>query len=231
MPTTENRLTPRRSHYALDLARLQAEVVEIVRQYDFSEGYFGETISLLAEDQLNPQSRSLPYNQPVRAGMSHSNYAYISEFADSMQSEKVGLMLQQREPRSSYGIHRDAHGEGLGSRRFNLPVVSPRDSFLCIANVSDGEIPEAWTENNVAFLSDLLGHFGERLDVYYLEPGYLHTFRFDLPHTVVNEGNDHRYTLLLDYLENEWLETFAERTLTVPLTPIAHYQLGAKLRL
>ena len=211
---------PVRSKRRLDLPMLQQEVVSIVARYDFSVGYYQETISLLSEQELGEEYRTLPYNCPFHAGMSYKNYPYIANLADSFRSEKIGLMLQRREPHSSYGLHTDGMGEGFGSRRFNLPVFSPEGSYLCIVDSSD--VPEAWFENNIAFLPDLLKLFRENLFVYYLEPGYLYSFRFDKFHTVINDTSDFRYSLLLDFIDTEFVREFVRTELTVPLQPLAH---------
>ena len=212
--------TPLRSKQRLDLETLQQEVLSIVASYDFRVGYYQETISLLSEQELGEEYRTLPYNRPFHAGMSYKSYPYIATLADSFRTEKVGLMLQRREPHSSYGLHIDAMGEGLGSRRFNLPIFSPEGSYLCI--VDSNEVPEAWFENNVAFLPDLLKLFADKLSIYYLEPGYLHSFRFDKFHTVINDSSDFRYSLLLDFVETEFVQEFVLKELTVPLQPLAH---------
>lgn len=210
---------PVRSKQKLDLPTLQQEVVSIVARYDFSVGYYQETISLLSEQELGEEYRTLPYNRPFHAGMSYKRYPYIAKLADSFRSEKIGLMLQRREPHSSYGLHIDGMGEGFGSRRFNLPVFSPEGSYLCIVDSND--VPEAWFENNIAFLPDLLKLFRENLFVYYLEPGYLYSFRFDKYHTVINDTSAFRYSLLLDFIDTKFVREFVRTELTVPLQPLA----------
>ena len=210
---------PVRSKQRLDLPTLQQEVLSIVARYDFSVGYYEETISLLSEQELGEEYRALPYNRPFHAGMSYKSYPYIAKVADSFRSEKIGLMLQRREPHSSYGLHTDGMGEGFGSRRFNLPVFSPQGSYLCIVDSND--IPEAWFENNIVFLPELLKFFQDKLFVYYLEPGYLYSFRFDKFHTVINHTSDFRYSLLLDFIETEVVREFVMTELTVPLQPLA----------
>jgi hypothetical protein len=216
--------TPFRSKQRLDLEALQQEVLSIVASFDFNIGYFRETISLLSEQELAEDYREVPYNRPFHRGMTYKNYPYISKLADSFQSEKIGLMLQRREPHSSYGLHIDAMGEGLGSRRFNLPVFSPDGSYLCIVDAND--VPEAWLENNVAFLPDLLGSFNDKVHIYYLEPGYLYSFRFDIFHTVINDTDEFRYTLLLDFIETDFIREFVTKELTVPLKPLPHYMFA-----
>jgi hypothetical protein len=212
--------TPFRSKQRLALETLQQEVRSIVANYDFNVGYFQETISLLGERELSEEHGKLPYNRPFHRGMSYKSYPYIAKLADSFQSEKIGLMLQRREPHSSYGLHIDAMGEGLGSRRFNLPVFSPEGSYLCIVDTND--VPEAWFENNVAFLPDLLSLFKDKLYIYYLEPGYLYSFKFDIFHTVINDTTEFRYTLLLDFIETDFVREFVMKELTVPLEPLPH---------
>lgn len=211
--------TPFRSKQRLDLQTIQQEVMSIVTSYDFSVGYYQETISLLSEQELGEEYRTLPYNRPFHSGMSYKSYPYIAKLADSFRSEKIGLMLQRREPHSSYGLHTDAMGGGFGSRRFNLPVFSPKGSYLCIVDSND--VPEAWFENNVAFLPDLLKLFRDKLFIYYLEPGYLYSFRFDKFHTVINDSADFRYSLLLDFIDTEFVREFTMKELTVPLQPLA----------
>lgn len=208
---------PLRSKHRLDLEALQQEVRSIVASYDFNVGYFRETISLLGEWELAEEHTKLPYNRPFHKGMTYKNYPYIAKVADSFQSEKTGLMLQRREPHSSYGLHIDAMGE---SRRFNLPVFSPEGSYLCIVDSND--IPEAWLDNNVAFLPNMLSRFKDKLHIYFLEPGYLYSFRFDLFHTVINDTDEFRYTLLLDFIETDIVREFLKEDLTVPLEPLPH---------
>jgi hypothetical protein len=211
---------PFRSKQRLDLQTLQQEVLSVVARYDFSVGYYKETISLLSELELGEEYRTLPYNRPFHTGMSYKSYPYIAKIVDSFQSEKTGLMLQCREPHSSYGLHIDAMGEGLGSRRFNLPVFSRKGSYLCIIDSND--VPEAWFENNVAFIPDLLGLFKDKLFIYYLEPGYLYSFRFDKFHTVINSTSEFRYSLLLDFNETDFVQRFLINEMTIQLQSLPH---------
>ena len=72
------------------------------------------------------------------------------------------------------------------------------------------KISEGWTEENSYTMEDFGRRFKGRHDSYQLEPGTMYHFDVTKIHTLFNEGDTDRVTLLIDVKVNDWLLEFIE---------------------
>ena len=95
---------------------------------------------------------------------------------------------------------------GNDIKRFQIPIVTNNDSWLCVAY--DDEILEGWTEENSYIMEDFDRRFKGRYDSYQLEIGRMYHFDVTKIHTLFNDGDTDRITLLIDAKVNDWLLNF-----------------------
>ena len=90
--------------------------------------------------------------------------------------------------------------------RFQIPIVQPKNSWLCITDV-DG-IEEEWTDENTYSMLEFGTRFENHYKCYHLPIGYMHHFDTSKIHTLFNDGDIDRVTLLIDVKLNSWVEQF-----------------------
>ena len=93
-------------------------------------------------------------------------------------------------------------------KRFQIPIITNDDSRLCVTHYD--EISEGWTEENSYTMEDFGRRFKGRYDSYRLEIGTMYHFDVTKIHTLFNEGDTDRITLLIDAKVNDWLLKFIE---------------------
>ena len=189
--------------YNIDKLREDKKFVE--EQFKYEDGAFGHCISLPNIFQI-AKSHSEHHNNLPYANILNS-CSYFKEIFDSFETEITGFRLMRRKAHSSYGLH---HDKDMGDdiKRFQIPIVTNDDSWLCVTHYD--EISEGWTEENSYTMEDFGRRFKGRHDSYQLEPGTMYHFDVTKIHTLFNDGDTDRVTLLIDVKVNDWLLEFIE---------------------
>jgi len=107
-------------------------------------------------------------------------------------------------PHTAYGIHNDTDAGDI--IRMQIPIQTNDNCWLAYTELK--EIEEGWTEENTYFKIDLEKRFGKDVTFYQLMPGHLYYFDTNNIHTLTNEGESTRYTLLIDLLKTDKLLHF-----------------------
>ena len=177
----------------------------VEERFKYEDGMFGHCISLPSIYDLKEPYKSHHNNVPLRGVLDYT--PYFKEIFDSFKTEITSFRLLRRKAHSSYGLHNDKD-MGNDIKRFQIPIVTNNDSWLCVAQ--DDEISEGWTEENSYTMEDFGRRFKGRQDSYQLEPGTMYHFDVTKIHTLFNEGDTDRVTLLIDVKVNDWLLKFIE---------------------
>ncbi len=189
--------------YNIDKLREDKKFVE--EQFKYEDGAFGHCISLPNIFQI-AKSHSEHHNNLPYANILNS-CSYFKEIFDSFETEITSFRLMRRKAHSSYGLH-DDKDMGDDIKRFQIPIVTNDDSWLCVTHYD--EISEGWTEENSYTMEDFGRRFKGRHDSYQLEPGTMYHFDVTKIHTLFNDGDTDRVTLLIDVKVNDWLLKFIE---------------------
>ena len=189
--------------YNRDKLREDKKFVE--ERFKYEDGAFGHCISLPSIYDLKEPYKSDHNNVPLRGVLGDT--PYFKEIFDSFETEITTFRLLRRKAHSSYGLHEDKEmGDNL--KRFQIPIVTNNDCWLCVTHYD--EISEGWTEENSYTMEDFGRRFKGRYDSYQLEPGTMYQFDVTKIHTLFNEGDTDRVTLLIDVKVNDWLLRFIE---------------------
>ena len=177
----------------------------VEERFKYEDGMFGHCISLPSIYDLKEPYKSHHNNVPLRGVLDYT--PYFKEIFDSFKSEITSFRLLRRKADTSYGLHNDKDmGEDI--KRFQIPIVTNDDSRLCVTHYD--EISEGWTEENSYTMEDFGRRFKGRYDSYQLESGTMYHFDVTKIHTLFNEGDTDRVTLLIDVKVNDWLLKFIE---------------------
>ena len=188
-----------------DLEKLQIDRKFVEERFKYEDGAFGHCISLPSIFEIAESHKEHHNNVPLRGVLGYT--PYFKEIFDSFKSEITSFRLMRRKADSSYGLHNDKD-MGDGIKRFQIPIVTNDDSWLCVTHYD--EISEGWTEENSYTMEDFGRRFKGRQDSYQLEPGTMYHFDVTKIHTLFNEGDTDRVTLLIDVKVNDWLLKFIE---------------------
>ena len=115
--------------------------------------------------------------------------------------------MLRRKAHTSYGLHHDKD-MGVDVKRFQIPIIQNDNCPLYIAHYD--EIEEEWTAENTYTQEDFGRRFKGRYDWYNLEIGRMYHFDVTKIHTLFNDGDTDRITLLIDLKINDWLEKFID---------------------
>ena len=188
-----------------NLKKLDLDRKFVEEKFKYEDGAFGHCISLASIYDLKEPYKSQHNNVPLSGVLGHT--PYFKEIFDSFKSEITSFRLLRRKADTSYGLHNDKDmGEDI--KRFQIPIVTNDDSMLCVTHYD--EISEGWTEENSYTMEDFGRRFKGRYDSYQLEPGMMYHFDVTKIHTLFNEGDTDRVTLLIDLKINDWLEKFID---------------------
>jgi len=214
-----------------DLEILRAELRQARAVQDFELGAFGHSISLPAAHDLHQPYRSHRNNVPFSGALAQC--PPMRAIFDSLAAEKASFRLLRRGPGTAYGLH-DDRDKGAGVHRFQIPIVTNPASFLCVMRedasqdaVSD-RLAEILAGGDLHFdYARFDSAFGEWFDVFSLPPGYLYRFDTNRMHTAINAGDEERIVLAIDLVENEWLEEWLARHVSLPVEPTLAEDLPA----
>jgi len=119
----------------------------------------------------------------------HSIWKIFNEFTNV-----TGFRIMRKLPHTAYGIHNDTDAGTI--IRMQIPIQTNDKCWLAYTKLK--EIEEGWTEDNTYFKKDLENRFGKDVTFHKLNPAYLYHFNTNNIHTLTNEGDTTRYTLLID---------------------------------
>jgi len=184
--------------YKIEELNIDREFVE--QRFKYEDGAFGHCISLPSLNDFKGVYKTAYNNVPQRGVLNHT--PYFKEIYDSFKTEVTSFRLMRREANSSYGIHND-RDMGDDVVRFQIPIVQNNNCWLAITNL---EMEEDWTEENSHDLRSFNKKFKPNFHNHKLEDGYIYTFDVTRNHSLFNEGDTDRITLLIDLKKNEWTE-------------------------
>ena len=177
----------------------------VEERFKYEDGGHGHKISLPSIDGISESHKNWYENEPYREVLGYT--PYFKEIFDSFETEITSFRLLRRKSHSSYGLH-DDKDMGDDIKRFQIPIVTNSDCWLCVTHYD--KISEGWTEENSYTMEDFGKRFKGRYDSYQLEPGTMYQFDVTKIHTLFNEGDTDRVTLLIDVKINDWLENWIE---------------------
>ena len=177
----------------------------VEERFKYEDGAFGHCISLPSIYQISKSHKEHHNNVPLRGVLDYT--PYFKEIFDSFETEITSFRLLRRKADTSYGLHNDKD-MGDDIKRFQIPIVTNDDSWLCVTHYD--KISEGWTEENSYTMEDFGRRFKGRYDSYQLVPGTMYHFDVTKIHTLFNEGDTDRVTLLIDLKINDWLEKFID---------------------
>jgi len=194
-----------------DVDRLERDLETAIRGWDWSKGAFGHALSLPGLTDLHTAARDHYNNLPYADALDRC--PYFRHVFDSFVCEKASFRLLRRPPRTCYGWHTD-RDKGSDVIRFQIPIVTNPQSWLVVTDFDAFEEIRGFEERlSEPDTYDTFGRFKDlnrgRYQLHALEPGTLYYFDTRRFHTLVNEGEETRYTLSVDVVANDWLlETY-----------------------
>ena len=187
--------------YNIDELREDKKFVE--ERFKYEDGAFGHSISLPSLYDLKEPYLSHHNNVPLRGVLDYT--PYFKEIFDSFETEITSFRLLRRKAHSSYGLH-DDKDMGDDIKRFQIPIVTNSDTWLCVTDYD--EIEEGYTKENSYSMLDFQNRFEGHYRCYKLQVGLMYHFDVTKIHTMFNDGDTDRVTLLIDAKINDWLEKF-----------------------
>ena len=187
--------------YNIDKLREDKKFVE--ERFKYEDGAFGHCISLPSIYDLKEPYKSDHNNVPLRGVLGDT--PYFKEIFDTFETEITSFRLLRKTANSSYGLHHDKD-MGLDIKRFQIPIVTNNDTWLCVTDYD--EIEEGYTKENSYSMLDFQNRFEGHYRCYKLQVGLMYHFDVTKIHTMFNDGDTDRVTLLIDAKINDWLEKF-----------------------
>jgi len=181
-----------------DIAKLNNDLEIVLNLCDFNHSTHGHSVSVITEDMCPNSHKKFHNNHPFYK-YPIQNIPYIYELWKMFNriSDVCSFRIMRKLPHTSYGIHNDTDAGDI--IRIQIPIQTNKDCWLAYTNLD--EIEEGWTEANTYFKIDLENRFGKDVHFFQMEEVYLYHFNTDKIHTLTNEGNTTRYTLLIDLLK------------------------------
>jgi len=188
-----------------DIDRLNQDLNTIISLCKFEDSSYGHSIPVMSEDMCPNSHKGFHNNWPFYShDMESIPYIYKLWKLFNEISDVCGFRIMRKLPHTAYGIHNDIDAGDI--IRMQIPIQTNNDCWLAYTELK--EIEEGWTEDNTYFKSDLEKRFGNDVTFYQLQPGYLYYFDTNNIHTLTNEGDTTRYTLLIDLLKTDKLIQF-----------------------
>ena len=183
-----------------DIQKLNLDLQTIISLCKFEESSYRHSVPVMSEEMCPNSHKGFHNNWPF---YSHSmnTIPYINSIWEMFNeiSDVCGFRIMRKLPHTAYGIHNDTDaGEII---RMQIPIQTNENCWLAYTQLS--EIEENWTEDNTYFKKDLEKRFGDDVRFYQLSPGNLYYFNTNNIHTLTNEGDTIRYTLLIDLLKTD----------------------------
>jgi len=187
-----------------DLIKLENDLITAETHGKYEDGAFGHCISLPSVNNFNGIYKTAYQNEPCTDILSKT--PYFQEIYNSFETEVTSFRLMRRKAGTSYGIHNDKD-MGDDIVRFQIPIKTNNHCWFAI---TDEELEEEWTEENSYTLYTFNKRFKPRFKNFRMIPAHIHTFNVRLNHTMFNDGDTDRITLLIDLKKNEWVDRFID---------------------
>lgn len=191
--------------HKFDVDKLNLDLQTILSLCKFEDSSYKHSVPVMTE-QMCPNSHKGFHNNWPFYQHSMDTIPYFKHIWETLNdvSNITGFRIMRKLPHTAYGIHNDTDAGAI--IRMQIPIQTNDDSWLAYTELK--EIEEGWTEDNTYFKKDLEKRFGDDVSFYQLQPGYLYHFNTDNIHTLTNEGETTRYTLLIDLDKTEKLIEF-----------------------
>jgi len=201
----------RKYNEKLDLKWLRHDLDLTLGKNSFKDSHHKHSVSLLTED-ITPDSHitfhnNLPFSNHKLSETSYFHHIW-NLFSDL--SEVTCFRIMEKLPNTAYGLHNDKDAGDI--LRFQIPIYTNSDCWLALTTFE--EIEEGWTPDNSYFKKDILERFQDNVEFYQLKEGYLYHFNTNYIHTLTNEGDTPRYTLLIDVKKNDKILNFINKKFT-----------------
>jgi hypothetical protein len=183
---------------SFDIEKLNLDLQTIISLCKFEDSSYGHSIPIMTEEMCPNSHKGFHNNWPFylhpmeTIPYIHSIWKMFNEISDV-----CGFRIMRKLPHTSYGIHNDTDAGSI--IRLQIPIQTNDDCWLACTELD--EIEEGWTKDNTYFKKDLENRFGKDVKFYKMISGFLYHFNTNKIHTLTNEGNDIRYTLLIDLLK------------------------------
>lgn len=191
--------------HKFDVDKLSLDLQTILSLCKFEDSSYKHSVPVMTE-QMCPNSHKGFHNNWPFYQHSMDTIPYFNHIWETLNdlSNITGFRIMRKLPHTAYGIHNDTDAGAI--IRMQIPIQTNDDSWLAYTELK--EIEEGWTEDNTYYKKDLENRFGNDVTFYQLQPGYLYHFNTDNIHTLTNEGETTRYTLLIDMDKTEKIIEF-----------------------
>jgi len=178
-----------------DIDLLNKDLETVINLCKFEDSSYKHSVPVMTEEMC-PNSHKRFHNNWPFFSYDMNKIPYIKLLWEKFNgvSNVTGYRIMRKLPHTSYGIHNDTDAGNV--IRMQIPIQTNDDCWLATTNLDS--IEEGWTEENIYFKKELTERFGESIEFHKLEPGFLYYFNTNKIHTLTNEGETNRYTLLID---------------------------------
>lgn len=178
-----------------DIEKLNLDLETVLSFCKFEDSSYGHSVPVMTEYMCPNSHRGFHNNWPFYV-QPMNTIPYIHSIWRMFNdiSSVTGFRIMRKLPHTAYGIHNDTDAGTI--IRMQIPIQTNDDCWLAYTELK--EIEEGWTEDNTYFKKDLEKRFGNDVTFYQLDAGKLYHFNTDNIHTLTNEGDTIRYTLLID---------------------------------
>ncbi|MCB1095149.1 MAG: hypothetical protein R3F19_25180 [Verrucomicrobiales bacterium] len=204
---------------AFDANRMHQELKEIILERSaFTDYLFTTCLSLPAESDIYEPVRAKPINRPYADMLQHC--PYFRWLFDFFETEKVSFKLNQRGGKQLYAYHCDGVEDQFSDWvRFQIPIVTNDEVRLISTDMDNKDFDykrfqfkgSAWNDDNARKLEECLEANSGRMRSNKLEAGYIYHFDVKKVHTLVNPGDTERITLLIDVVNNDWVQNYLSK--------------------
>lgn len=183
-----------------NVEKLNKDLNTVILLCKFEDASYGHSIPVMT-NQMCPNSHKGFHNNWPFYSHGMETIPYIHELWRMFNeiSDVCGFRIMRKLPHTSYGIHNDTDAGNI--IRIQIPIQTNNNCWLAYTELD--EIEEGWTEDNTYFKKDIENRFGNDVKFYQMQSGYLYHFNTNKIHTLTNEGDTTRYTLLIDLLKTD----------------------------
>ncbi len=193
--------------HKFDIDKLNEDLNTIISLCKFEDSSYKHSIPVMTEAMCPNSHKGFHNNWPFYSHSMETIPYFLSIWNMFKKIGSVtGFRIMRKLPNTSYGIHNDTDAGDI--IRVQIPIQTNDNCWLACTELD--EIEEGWTEDNTYFKKDLENRFGKDVKFYQMSPGFLYYFNTNKIHTLTNEGDTTRYTLLIDLLKGDKSIEFIE---------------------
>ena len=191
--------------HSFDIQKLNDDLNKVLELCIFENSSYGHSVPVMTETMCPNSHKGFHNNWPFyKYDMNTIPYFYSIWKMFNEITNVTGFRIMRKLPHTAYGIHNDTDAGDI--IRMQIPIQTNDNCWLAYTELK--EIEEGWTKDNTYFKSDLEKRFGKDVTFYQLKPGHLYYFDTNNIHTLTNEGESTRYTLLIDLLKTDKIIDF-----------------------